>query len=57
MRSVSATVMQHFFNSAVLLYTVGKMFGRGLIYSSYSDISTLHGFWFSARDHSTRFYL
>jgi hypothetical protein len=57
MKSVSATVMQHFSNSAALVYTVGKLYGRGLISSSYSDPTTTHGFWFSAPDHSTLFYL
>jgi hypothetical protein len=57
MRTVSATVLQHFSNSAALVYTVGKVCGRGLISCSNSDATTLHGFWFSAPDHSTLFCL
>jgi len=57
MRSVSETVLQHFSNSTALVYTDVKLYGRGLISSSYSDTTTPHGFWFSAPDHSTLFYL
>jgi hypothetical protein len=37
MKNVSATVVQLFSNSAALVYTVGKLCGRGLISSSSSS--------------------